>query len=214
MGIAMAPVLEGDFGQFRAPQVRMKLSTHQPLVEAVVNEARRENFPLRSTGRGQTGPELDWGVMVPMYFLRQASPSDIPVVSLSFSSLSYGAHLDFGRILRQAAEAAGVRAALVASGDMSHHLSNDSPYGYNPMGPVFDDAVADAVARWDAAAITGIEPDVIQGAGECGLRSIIILFGALEGLPVASEVLSHEGPFGIGYLVALATVKEAHDGQL
>jgi aromatic ring-opening dioxygenase LigB subunit len=43
---------------------------------------------------------------------------------------------------------------------------------------------------------------LVQSAGECGLRSIVILMGALDGLKVKPEILSYEGPFGVGYLVA------------
>ena len=43
---------------------------------------------------------------------------------------------------------------------------------------------------------------LIERAGECGLRSIWIMAGALDGYNVKSEVYSYEGPFGVGYCVA------------
>ena len=50
---------------------------------------------------------------------------------------------------------------------------------------------------------------LVSVAGECGLRSILILLGILSGNKIKPEVLSYEGPFGVGYLVALLTpVKE------
>lgn len=41
-------------------------------------------------------------------------------------------------------------------------------------------------------------------AGECGLRSFSFLLGILEESKInwKPEVLSYEGPFGVGYLVA------------
>jgi hypothetical protein len=34
------------------------------------------------------------------------------------------------------------------------------------------------------------------------LRPVVILLGALNGLKVKPKILSYEGPFGVGYLVA------------
>jgi AmmeMemoRadiSam system protein A len=44
-------------------------------------------------------------------------------------------------------------------------------------------------------------------AGECGLRSLQILMGALDGLETDNKVLSYEGPFGVGYGCAKLKVK-------
>ena len=43
-----------------------------------------------------------------------------------------------------------------------------------------------------------------QGAAECGLRSFVTLGGFLgKDATVDPQVLSYEGPFGVGYMVAL-----------
>src|SRR5699024_9381087 len=39
-------------------------------------------------------------------------------------------------------------------------------------------------------------------AAECGLGSFIIMAGALDGKKIRSELLSYEGPFGVGYVLA------------
>ena len=54
----------------------------------------------------------------------------------------------------------------------------------------------------DIDGILSMEAELIERAGECGLRSSIILLGVLDGLKVKPEILSYEGPFGVGYLVA------------
>ena len=46
------------------------------------------------------------------------------------------------------------------------------------------------------------DEDFVEAAGECGYRSILILLGALDSLDLKPEILSYEGPFGVGYLVA------------
>ena len=46
------------------------------------------------------------------------------------------------------------------------------------------------------------DEDFVDDAGECGYRSILILMGILDGLNIKPRILSYEGPFGVGYLVA------------
>ncbi len=71
-----------------------------------------------------------------------------------------------------------------------------------PEGPVFDRQVTEALAAADFATLLRLPPDLCDKAGECGLRSLQIMSGALDGKAVESELLSYEGPFGVGYGVA------------
>jgi AmmeMemoRadiSam system protein A len=48
-----------------------------------------------------------------------------------------------------------------------------------------------------------IDPVMVEEGGECGLRSIIIAMGSLDGFELRTRVLSYEGPFGVGYGVAI-----------
>ena len=56
--------------------------------------------------------------------------------------------------------------------------------------------------EFDLEALLALDNSLIERAGECGLRSIWIMAGALDGCEVKSEVLSYEGPFGVGYGIA------------
>ena len=47
-------------------------------------------------------------------------------------------------------------------------------------------------------------------AGECGLRSFIMMAGALNGFDVSTTVHSYEGPFGVGYMVAEVNIGTAN----
>lgn len=50
-----------------------------------------------------------------------------------------------------------------------------------------------------------MEPGFCERAAECGLHSFQIMAGALDRTPVTSELLSYEGPFGVGYGIAAFT---------
>ena len=92
---------------------------------------------------------------------------------------------------------------MVASGDLSHRLTADAPAGYDPAGKEFDRQLVQLLRRGDAAGIAGLDAELRERAGECGYRSILMMLGAFPGERVATDVLSYEGPFGVGYCVAL-----------
>jgi aromatic ring-opening dioxygenase LigB subunit len=91
----------------------------------------------------------------------------------------------------------------VASGDLSHALTHDAPAPYDPRGKLFDDEIVQQLGIGDFAALGRIDPLLLEGAAECGLRSFLALGGFLgDDALVDPEILSYEGPFGVGYLVA------------
>lgn len=72
------------------------------------------------------------------------------------------------------------RCVLVASGDVSHKLKEDGPYGFAPEGPEFDRIVTELFAHGDLEGLFGLDAALCDGAAECGLRSFQIMAGALE----------------------------------
>jgi AmmeMemoRadiSam system protein A len=91
---------------------------------------------------------------------------------------------------------------VIASGDLSHHLTPDAPAGYDPRGKVFDEALMDILKDFDLVKLYSLDRELIDAAGECGLRSIWIMVGSLDHAKVEPQVLSYEGPFGVGYGIA------------
>jgi len=145
--------------------------------------------------------ELDHGSLVPLVFLIEHLPQAPRLVLLSFSFLPTADHLEFGRAVGAALAAASRRVLYVASGDLSHRLTPDAPAGYSPRGRDFDDEVVAAFHQGDANALLTIPETLLMAAGECGYRSLVVLFGVLDGLVWSTRLLSYEGPFGVGYLV-------------
>jgi len=204
MGISTAKSSSGDMRSWGAGGPDYHFENDLEAVTAIQEEAGADNIPLRSIG--ERGYELDHGVLVPIYFLAKGM-SGASLVPLTFCWLPLERHFAFGRALRRAAERLEKRVAIIASGDLSHRLLPSAPAGYHPDGKVFDEKLVEAIASYDVEAILNMDEEFIEHAGECGLRSIAIMLGALEGLPVKSSVLSYEGPFGVGYLVAALQVE-------
>jgi AmmeMemoRadiSam system protein A len=132
---------------------------------------------------------------------------------MNISFLSAAKHFRFGQAVRQAIDRVGRRAVIVASADLSHRLSDDGPYGFDPAGPEFDHRVREAVASWDVEALLTMDDGFRERAGEDAVSSISFLMGALDGLRVRPRVLSYEGPFGVGYMVATIDILEG-EGEM
>ena len=193
----------GNMSAFGAPQVRLEVEYDAPLRDEIVRLA--QDGGLEGGTLGQRNPALDHGALLPLTFLRGAGV-DCPIIRMGLADFSALDHYRMGRCVAEAVEALGRRAVFVASGDLSHKLKADGPYGFAPEGPVFDTAVTDAMASGDFLQFLTMDPTLCHQAAECGLRSFQMMAGALDGLAVEPRLLSHEGPFGVGYAVALFPV--------
>ena len=190
----------GSMSTFGAPQVRIEARYDVPLRDEIVRRAQAAG--LKAGTRGQRDPQLDHGVLIPLYFLRKAGV-DCPIVRMGLSGFSPLDHYRLGQCVAEAVEALGRRAVFVASGDLSHKLKSDGPYGFAPEGPVFDEAVTQPMVSGDFLQFLTMDPSLCERAAECGLRAFQMMAGALDGLAVDPRLLSHEGTFGVGYAVAL-----------
>jgi len=191
--------LVGNFKEFYAPEVKLTFSNDLEMVNAIRQTSSDEGVELRLLSREIS---LDHGALVPLYYLHEAGWRG-PIAVIGFTLQPIEKHLAFGRAISRAAVAINRTAAIVASGDLSHRLIIGGPYEYEPTAHLFDEQIVDAVSRGDSGGITGIDPDLRERAGECGYRSIIIALGAIGENLRDHQVLSYEGPFGVGYMVAV-----------
>lgn len=194
----------GNFAQFGAPGLQISAQYDAPFIAALESLCRKAGIPAGTLG--QRSPALDHGTMIPLRFLENAGGAGFQVVRIGLSGLSPLTHYRLGQCVAKAAEQLNRRTVFLASGDLSHKLTNDGPYGFSPDGPVFDDLCTRALAAGDFVSLLGLEPALCENAAECGLRSFWVMAGALDGLGVDCRLLSHEGPFGVGYAVASFTV--------
>lgn len=190
--------VEGDFSPFGYPQIQLSLSLASDLNAALLQTAGEYLHPLLPEDPAYL---LDHGALVPLYFLQQAH-SHLPVTLLSIGLMDYEKLYAFGELLASVCEDLGKRTAILASGDLSHRLTPDAPAGYSPKGEYFDRMVAHSILTEDRRALLQLDPELIMKAGECGLRPLLILMGAITRLPFIGKIFSYEGPFGVGYLVA------------
>ena len=187
----------GNFAQFGAPREAFEVSYDAEFVRALEAAAGKSGFPAGTLG--ERDKRLDHGVTVPLYFISRAAGELPKIVRVGLSGLPLTEHYKFGRLIAETAEKLGRRAAVVASGDLSHKLKADGPYGFSPDGPAYDGRVMDVMARAAFGELFDFSEDFCDSAAECGHRSFVIMAGAFDGRSVRATGLSYEGPFGVGY---------------
>ena len=193
----------GDMSAFGAPQTRLEARYDGELRDEVIRQAEAAN--IRAGTLGERDPALDHGTFLPLYFLQEMG-INCPILRIGLSGFSPLEHYRLGQCIAKSVDKLGRRAVFVASGDLSHKLRDDGPYGYAPEGPVFDRRVTRAMADGDFLQFLTMDPGLCDRAAECGLRSFQIMAGALDGLAVDAKLLSHEATTGVGYGVATFTV--------
>ncbi len=202
--INTAPRVRGSLAPFGAPMATVKADTDAGEVQELVSALGANGIPV--TQGIVEDITRDHGSVVPLRYLAQtfAGGKLPPVVVAGPSGLTLVQALRLGKTL--AGLSGERRWALVTSGDLSHRLKPGAPAGFSPDGAVFDQAVVNALREGNPDLLMGLSPTVRENAGECGLRSVLIMLGLCAG-PV--EVLSYEGPFGVGYCNALWTPEQS-----
>ena len=202
--ICPGPVLEGDFGQWRAPQEKVHADIDTEFVDAAADLAEQAMIPLMP--RAWANAPMDHATFIPLWFANKFFGGYQTAVC-GLSGLADRDHFVVGQIFAKVARDLGRKVVLIASGDLSHKLRPDGPYGFTPEGPMLDAKIAQAFSDNDLDALFHINSFLVDGGAECGLRSFMIMAGALDGTQHSGELLSYEGPFGVGYAVAAFEVQ-------
>lgn len=201
--ISPGNVASGSFARFGASEVSFEVSYDVELVGEL--ERAVEKAGIEAGTLGERDPSLDHGTMVPLYFINREL-KNYRLVRIGLSGLSVTDHYRLGRCIADAVDKLGRKTVFVASGDLSHKLREEGPYGFAPEGVQFDREITEAMGKGDFLKFLSFTPDFCEAAAECGLRSFIIMAGALDGRQVKPELLSYEGTFGVGYAVCSYTI--------
>jgi len=191
----LSPEFEINFEEFSDFATKLKLAG-----DVGSGYKIRERMETKAPLQLISESNLDYGSGVPLYLLTQHL-KDVKIIPIYYSGLDLQAHYKFGQLLKREILVNKNRIAVIASGDLSHRLTKDAPAGYSPKGDKFDKKLIAYLKNNKTLEILKINKKLIYEAGECGLKSIIMLLGILEGIEYQPQLLSYEAPFGVGYLV-------------
>ncbi|NMB27558.1 MAG: AmmeMemoRadiSam system protein A [Tissierellia bacterium] len=212
ISISLGEDLKGDFINFGNQELKFNYKNNIELVNKIIDKSYKQNIPIAKIDYNfardyDISLKLDHGTLVPLYFVDKEY-KDFKLIHITYGLLSPKDLYRFGKIIQKTALESKEKVVLIASGDLSHKLSNEGPYTYSPYGEQFDKEVVNLLEKGDFKSIASFDLELSEKAGQCALRSLIILAGFLDGFKIKPEVLSYEGPFGVGYCNAKFSVEE------
>lgn len=203
IAISNEEYIKGDFKQFNDFDTYIEGIIDKVFNEELINICKEENIPVTRIDSNILSKfnreyELDHGAMIPMYFINKYY-KQYKIVHVTYATLSDIELYKFGVAIRKSAQNLNKKIVFIASGDLSHRLSENGSYNYSPEGSKFDKLLLDNLQKGDVLSVFNMDKYMVECAGECGLRSVFIMLGAMEGEVVKGKLLSYEGPFGVGY---------------
>ena len=189
---------KGSFNRFHHAEIKFEVDYDFELRDCIIEKASTLDFPAGT--HGEREKELDHATMIPLYYINQFY-KNYKVIRIGISGLSLIDHYSLGKIIRSVIPRKQ-NVVWIASGDLSHKLKEDGPYGFAEEGPVFDKEVTKVLAEGDFYEMLKLKSDFCDKAFECGLGSFSMMAGAFDGYTVEPKLLSYEGPFGVGYALA------------
>lgn len=203
IAISNAKSIIGSFAKFGNSNVSLRKEVNQELTKEIIQTVLDEGISVvpidsKSKSKYDIDIELDHGSLVPLYYIDREY-GDYDLVHITYGILEKSELYKIGMIIKEQIEKLDKEAIVIASGDLSHRLKDSGPYEYNKNGPIFDTKILSLLEQGETESIFNMDKNLIEEAGECGLRSIYILLGTLDSTNFNGEIFSYEGTFGVGY---------------
>jgi aromatic ring-opening dioxygenase LigB subunit len=205
--------------------VDLNVPCDRPLIASIGAAATGRKMPVAMAGYAgnradQSVSPLDWGGMVPLWFLGNGArheqgggsvlapaptvESVPPVVLITPSRLLPRSQMvEFGRAVGEVCAVDPRRIGFVASCDWSHVHRADGPYGYDPIAREMDRTIVKAIEADDLPRLIELPQEDVERAAIDGLWQVLMLAGLREFAPLSGgKVLSYEAPTYFGMIVA------------
>jgi aromatic ring-opening dioxygenase LigB subunit len=160
-----------------------------------------------SNDRAAAVAPLDWGALIPLWFMGGRHDPPVPVVVITPArDLSAASHVSAGAVIAQAAAASGRRVAFIASADHGHAHHADGPYGYHPDAATYDELIRQLVESNRLERLLDIPEELVAQAKADSWWQLLMLHGATSASAGDGEwtgrLISYEAPTYFGMLTA------------
>ncbi len=153
------------------------------------------NFKVRLINK----PGLNHGVGVPLYLLTK-NLKNLKIIPVYCSEADLATHFAVGENIQKTLIKSNKRIAVLASGDLSHTLSQNAPGGYSPKAAKFDQKIIDYLQNKKNQNLTKLNPNLIEEVQTEGVKPFSLLSGIMNKINYSPKLLAYEHPFGVGYL--------------
>lgn len=199
--------LDGHFGDFGHQELALKFESAPDITRCLMDTARSRGLCLVDLSpefRHEYGihQELDYGVLVPLFLLYSLGVY-LPVMVINTSGLALIEHYRLGMAISDVASSLQKKLAVIASGDLSHCVTQEAPYPYDPAGQEYDTALTAQLRVCNVQAVVARGEHQLKKAGQCGHRPITTMLGALDSKELVCDLMHYDAPFGVGYAVSV-----------
>jgi aromatic ring-opening dioxygenase LigB subunit len=204
MSISIAEHAVADW----SPDVKLQFEMDSSLANEIADKATEMNVPIvRYIYGASGGPDcyvpLDWGAVVPLYFMGHRFTPKPKLVHLSpMRLLPYQTHYDFGRAIGRVVKESAARIAFIASADQGHAHDANGPYGYDPASAKYDAWMQDVIRSGRLDDLLSVDPKLVEEGKPDSLWPTLILAGMLSENPLIATLLSYEVHVYFGILCA------------
>src|SRR5690349_12904244 len=204
MSISMAERATADW----SADVKLDFDLDVELAHSIAEKATEMNVPVvRYIYGASGGPDcfipLDWGAVVPLYFMGHRFQAEPRIVHISpMRLLPYQMHYDFGRDIGRVLRESEKRIALIASADQGHAHAVNGPYGYDPASAEYDAWMQEVIRSNRLDELLTVNPDLVENGKPDSLWPTLVLAGALKENPMQENFLSYEVNQYFGILCA------------
>jgi aromatic ring-opening dioxygenase LigB subunit len=191
-----------------APDVKLDFEMDTALANAIADQATDMNVPIAKYIYGASGgPEcfipLDWGAVVPLYFMGHRFTPKPKIVHCSpMRTLPLATHYEFGRAIGQVIKASEKRIAFIASADQGHAHDVNGPYGFDPASAKYDAWMQDVIRKGNLDELLNADPQLVEDGKPDSLWPTLVLAGVLKENPMQAKLLSYEVNVYFGILCA------------
>src|SRR5258706_3733825 len=191
-----------------APDVKLDFEMDLVLANDIADKAVELSVPIvRYIYGASGGPEcfipLDWGAVVPLYFMGHRFTPKPKIVHLSpMRTLPFATHYEFGRAIGRVIKASDKRIAFIASADQGHAHDANGPYGYDPASAKYDAWMQDVVRSGNLDDLLDADPQLVEDGKPDSLWPTLVLAGVLKENLMQAKLLSYEVNVYFGILCA------------
>jgi aromatic ring-opening dioxygenase LigB subunit len=191
-----------------SPEVKLDFEMDAELAHTIADEAAESNVPVVRYIYGASGGEacyipLDWGAVVPLYFLgHRFTPQPKLVHCSTMRTLPLATHYEFGRAIGRVLRASDQRIAVIASADQGHAHDPNGPYGYDPASAKYDAWMQEVIRNGNLDQLLNADMDLVEAGKPDSLWPSTILAGILKENPMQAKFLSYEVNVYFGILCA------------
>jgi len=197
--------LEGDASQWTDADTHYEGPGDPELADSCIRALQEDGLPalgvtFGATASGASTMPLDWGALIPLWFMR--APAVVVTPSRDRSNED---QVQAGAALARAT--GNRRVALIASADHGHGHTEDGPYGFAAESAPYDATIQELVRENRLGELAGIDPAWAVAAKADSFWQLLMLHGAIDDA-FDVELLSYEVPTYFGMLTAAFSRKE------